>query len=434
VETTLAVQRAEYEAAVNAMTTLTQVRTALAGCEQQLESEQKSLDTARAAATEATAKSVAAESTWAERATQVPENLRDPAALEKLLAQARANQESLSQSFKRAQEAYQSAQSQQAAAIAALKTRQEAAAESQLRLNSAEEAFIAALAQHGFVDEPAFVAAKLVPEAIVALAQRIRQHDQALATAQDRLTRAATAVAGIPPPNLEELLESRNNAQGKLEAVLAEQNKLQAKNAERVRTAEMLEEIRLELGDISKRYQVMGHLAEIANGKNTNITFQRYVLAALLDNVLIQASQRLRKMTSNRYTLQRFKDVSDKRRAAGLDIEVFDEQTGTARSANTLSGGEGFMASLSLALGLSDVVQSYAGGIQLDTLFIDEGFGTLDPESLDMAMKALIELQQKGRLVGIISHVDELKQQLEHGIEIRFAAGGSSARVGAIAA
>jgi exonuclease SbcC len=267
------------------------------------------------------------------------------------------------------------------------------------------------------------------------LALQIQQHDQALATARERLARAEAAVGTTQSPNLNELASSRLAAQSKLEAVLAEQNTRNAKISERTRTTEMLAQIRVELGDIEMQFKVVGHLAEIATGKNSaNVTFQRYVLGALLDDVLRQASHRLKKMTSNRYTLQRFKDVSDRRSAAGLDIEVFDEQTGTARSANTLSGGEGFMASLSLALGLSDVVQSYAGGIQLDTLFIDEGFGTLDPESLDMAMKTLIELQQKGRLVGIISHVDELKQQLEHGIEIRFAAGGSSVRVGAIAA
>ena len=123
-------------------------------------------------------------------------------------------------------------------------------------------------------------------------------------------------------------------------------------------------------------------------------------------------------MSRGRYQLQRREDVADARRAAGLDLEVFDDYTGRARPASTLSGGEGFMASLSLALGLSDVVQAYAGGVQLDTLFIDEGFGSLDPESLDMAMKALIDLQQRGRMVGVISHGEEMKQQIDVAIEV----------------
>ena len=167
-----------------------------------------------------------------------------------------------------------------------------------------------------------------------------------------------------------------------------------------------------------------------SSGNSRKLTFQRFVLAALLDDVLRQASHRLRAMSRGRYTLQRREDVADARKASGLDLEVFDDYTGRARPASTLSGGEGFMAALSLALGLSDVVQAYAGGIQLDTLFIDEGFGSLDPESLDMAMKALIDLQQKGRMVGIISHVDELKRQIDAGIEVTLGAAGSHVRVG----
>ena len=106
-----------------------------------------------------------------------------------------------------------------------------------------------------------------------------------------------------------------------------------------------------------------------------------------------------------------------------------DDYTGRARPVATLSGGEGFMASLSLALGLSDVVQAYAGGVQLDTLFIDEGFGSLDPEALDMAMKALIDLQQRGRMVGVISHVEEMKQQIDVAIEVVPGVGGSRVRI-----
>ncbi|MDD2408175.1 MAG: SMC family ATPase, partial [Tepidiphilus sp.] len=179
--------------------------------------------------------------------------------------------------------------------------------------------------------------------------------------------------------------------------------------------------------------EVMGHLAGIANGDNgKKLTFQRFVLAALLDDVLRQASLRLRTMSRGRYSLQRREDVADARRASGLDLEVFDEYTGRSRPASTLSGGESFMAALSLALGLSDVVQAYAGGIQLDTLFIDEGFGSLDPESLDMAMKALGELRQKGRMIGIISHVDELKRQIDVGIEVIRGRSGSHVQVGAV--
>jgi exonuclease SbcC len=212
--------------------------------------------------------------------------------------------------------------------------------------------------------------------------------------------------------------------------VLAELGRAQAALATLTDTLARLDEIAHESGAIEAEYAVVGHLSDIANGNNgRNLTFQRYVLAALLDDVLRAASVRLSAMSRGRYQLQRREDVADARRAAGLDLEVFDEYTGRNRPASTLSGGEGFMASLSLALGLSDVVQAYAGGVQLDTLFIDEGFGSLDLESLDMAMKALIDLQERGRTVGVISHVEEMKQQIDVAIEVVPGLRGSRVRL-----
>ena len=114
-------------------------------------------------------------------------------------------------------------------------------------------------------------------------------------------------------------------------------------------------------------------------------------------------------------------------RRVGLDIEVFDSYTGYARPANTLSGGETFLASLSLALGLADVVQAYSGGIHLDTIFIDEGFGTLDADTLDFALKALLDLEKGGRLVGIISHVPELRERIDTRLAINKSDRGSTA-------
>lgn len=164
---------------------------------------------------------------------------------------------------------------------------------------------------------------------------------------------------------------------------------------------------------LEAEYKVIGTLSDVANGQTGNkISLQRFVLSVLLDDVLIQASQRLRLMSKGRYELVRKEDRAKGNKASGLELEVEDGYTGKTRSVATLSGGESFLAALSLALGLSDVVQSYAGGIKLDTLFIDEGFGSLDPESLDLAVRTLIDLQASGRMIGIISHVSELKEQM----------------------
>ena len=143
----------------------------------------------------------------------------------------------------------------------------------------------------------------------------------------------------------------------------------------------------------------------------------------LLDEALFRGSARLHAMSQGRYRMRR--DPEDEK---GTGILADDAHTGQPRSVSTLSGGEGFMASLSLALGLSEAVQSFAGGIQLDTLFIDEGFGSLDPEALDQAINSLMELNLGGRLVGIISHVEELKARIPARLEVSKGERGSSAR------
>ncbi len=178
---------------------------------------------------------------------------------------------------------------------------------------------------------------------------------------------------------------------------------------------------------LEEAYAIYGTLSDVANGRTgNNISLQRFVLSVLLDDVLIEASRRLYIMTRGRFQLLRKQDKSKGNKASGLELDVEDAYTGKSRSVATLSGGESFMAALALALGLSDVVQAYAGGIKLDTLFIDEGFGSLDQESLDLAIRTLIDLQATGRTIGIISHVSELKEQMALRIDVISSKTGST--------
>jgi len=145
---------------------------------------------------------------------------------------------------------------------------------------------------------------------------------------------------------------------------------------------------------------------------------QSFVLAARLEQVAEVASRRLLEMSGDRYTF-RHSDAQGRHGArGGLGLEVFDEYTGSLRPTKTLSGGESFMASLALALGLADVVTAESGGVQIDTLFVDEGFGTLDPQSLDAVMTVLDELRRGGRTVGVISHVEELRTRITSRLEV----------------
>ena len=143
---------------------------------------------------------------------------------------------------------------------------------------------------------------------------------------------------------------------------------------------------------------------------------ETYIQMTYFDRIIARANIRLMVMSGGQYELKRRQEADNNKRQSGLELDVIDHYNGTERSVKTLSGGESFKASLSLALGLSDEIQSLCGGIQLNTMFVDEGFGSLDEESLQQALRALTDLTEGSRLVGIISHVADLKEKIDRQI------------------
>jgi exonuclease SbcC len=177
----------------------------------------------------------------------------------------------------------------------------------------------------------------------------------------------------------------------------------------------------------AKAAETAESLANIARGKIGNkISFERYVLAYYFNQIIGVANLKLSKMTNDRYHLYRKDEKSKGAQQQGLDLVVYDSYTSRYRDVSTLSGGESFKAALALALGLAEIIQQNAGGISLETMFIDEGFGTLDPQSLDMAIEVLLNINQSGRVVGVISHVQELKDRIETKIELEITNQGST--------
>jgi exonuclease SbcC len=156
------------------------------------------------------------------------------------------------------------------------------------------------------------------------------------------------------------------------------------------------------------------------------MTLETFVLAAELEEIVAAANLRLSDMSDGRYRLRHTDARAARGAASGLGVEIRDAHTGRARPTQSLSGGETFLASLALALGLAEVVTGRAGGIRLDTLFIDEGFGSLDPETLDVAMRTLDELRQGGRTIGLISHVETMKDQVPAQLHVEASAQGPS--------
>jgi exonuclease SbcC len=291
-------------------------------------------------------------------------------------------------------------------------------------------AFADALVQQGFAGEVDWRPALLGEKDHLDLQTAVDSFADALNQAKGRLRQAELAVkAGPPHVDIEALRCAA-------EAARASHVQAVARQADAHSHAGTLAKVRLALADIDSRsedvrriYDTVGVLADAANGFNpSRVSFQRWVLGVYLDEVLVVASRTLFAMSKGRYRLQRQRELAGRGRPSGLDLAVFDEYSGTDRPAVTLSGGESFLAALSLALGLAETVQQHALGVRLETIFVDEGFGALDSDALELAIDALMELQQGGRLVGVISHVPELRQVIPARLEVRGGSGGSHAR------
>ncbi|GAB6168713.1 SMC family ATPase [Clostridium carnis] len=279
-----------------------------------------------------------------------------------------------------------------------------------------------------FIDIEEYKKYKISKDEINKIDAFIKDYEENLRSLKDKFNNLCEKTKDIKFKDLSNLNEEITNY-SLIEKELEEKIKLLyakiANNDSRYKIVKKLSEnlIRLE-----EKYKVVGELANLSNGRQSPyITFESYVLAAYFQEIIDAANLRLSKMTGERFILKRKEDKSKGTGQKGLELEVFDNYTGKLRHVKTLSGGESFKASLSLALGLSDVIQSSSGGIKLDTMFVDEGFGTLDPESLDNAISCLLELQMGGRLVGIISHVPELKERVEKKLEIKATTEGSFA-------
>ncbi|MDP2847401.1 MAG: SMC family ATPase [Humidesulfovibrio sp.] len=301
----------------------------------------------------------------------------------------------------------------------------EAAASAQLA--EQRQTFDRRLLVDGFHTRQEYQEAKLPRAQAEALRTGHAKFNEALAAAKDRQARAEASCEGKTRPDMPMLVAAQQEAQ----ALVAHHNQVLGELC--TQQEGLLESLRA-IGEKAERtkeleaqYRVVGRLAELASGVNPlRMTLQRYVLAALFEEVARAASERLLRMSRGRYLLVRAGVARDGRSTGGLDLDVTDAFIGETRPASTLSGGESFLAALALALGLSDVVMAQQGGRHLDSIFIDEGFGSLDGETLEYALDTLMELHSAGRLIGIISHVAELKERIDARIDVLPSKSGST--------
>ncbi|HGF7478740.1 TPA: AAA family ATPase [Vibrio mimicus] len=360
----------------------------------------------------------------------IPEEFSDLNVLRAEIQRIQIQIEALQKSEQSAREQWVLAQKQLASIQAAYQAALDHHKECQQQHEQAVLAWQQGLQNYGLSDEQYYLAARLTDEVIAKIEAQIAQYEERGAMLSGEQQALSRKLADQTQPDLDPLVALVSINEGKVAEALQHFTQLQSRMDGLQRVAKQLADLYQKNRALEAEYQVVGTLSDIANGKTgAKVSLHRFVLGVLLDDVLLQASQRLLKMSRGRYLLKRKEDRAKGNAGSGLDLMVEDSYSGKWRDVATLSGGESFMAALALALGLSDVVQSYSGGIRLDTLFIDEGFGSLDPESLDLAIQTLVDLQQGGRTIGIISHVTELKEQIGLRLDVLATRLGSTLRL-----
>lgn len=357
--------------------------------------------------------------------------LRDLPAIDQRLTEVRSQAKKNADAAAKIEERANAAQRDAATANAVCDSAAQAHREAQAAESAAAQRLQQALEESGFEQQVDYASLLLSPERMESLEHTIQAYDAAIASADQQISRLQRELSGKEQPDLN--AQRKRQAQAQEAAAQAAQavGKLEQTALAAKESLGRLRKLEEKGKKLEEEYGRTNRLAALLSGKNAcKVPLHQFVLGVMLDDILSSANQFFATLSSGRYSLSRVVGTTSGNALGGLDLEVIDAYTGGARAVETLSGGELFLASLSLAFGLSDVVQSYSGGVHLDSLFIDEGFGSLDQETLDTAMKALAQLQHMGRTIGIISHVSELKNRIAAQIIVgKDRNGGSTVRI-----
>lgn len=294
-----------------------------------------------------------------------------------------------------------------------------------------QAAVVEAAREAGFDDVAAAVAADRDEQRCTELREALADVDRRRASARATLEELSD-VDPDTDAGVEAAEEEAARARQAVERAAAEVHGAERRLSDLRDLAQRLRRAWERLGPAQARFAELDALADVVNGQGQNarkMTLRSYVLAARLEEVAVAATRRLQRMSEGRYSFVHSDAAGARGTRGGLGLDVLDDYSGQTRSTKTLSGGESFLASLSLALGLADVVAAESGGALLDTLFIDEGFGTLDADTLDLVMDALDELRAGGRVVGLVSHVEEMRQRINVRLRVRKSRTGSTLAV-----
>ncbi|PEB39584.1 AAA family ATPase [Bacillus pseudomycoides] len=279
--------------------------------------------------------------------------------------------------------------------------------------------FTTELEEGGFIDQQDYKEAKLTDVEMKHLHEQIQEYYSSLEVLAKQIEELVNELSGKEWTDITALEEQMKELGIQLDITKEKRQRAQSAVAYITDLHENIRRIDEQIHEEEKAFQELVDLYEVMKGDNeSRISFERYILIEYLEQIVQIANERLRKLSNGQFYLKRSERVEKRNRQSGLGLDVYDAYTGQTRDVKTLSGGEKFNASLCLALGMADVIQAYEGGISIETMFIDEGFGSLDEESLTKAIDALIDLQKSGRFIGVISHVQELKNAMPAVLEV----------------
>lgn len=349
----------------------------------------------------------------------------------KALAECQGRMGKLQKTLEDLQNACQACRQERERTWAVLQENKRLLSERTLQAKQSEDRYRLLLSQCGFADTKEYQECLLEEEIYRQQRAQAEDYHNRCKDLDARIRQLAADTAGKALADLEELSQSYQRQKDSKEQ--CEERLREIYSRRKANKDIRANVLRAQAGqeDLRTQYMAIKELSDTANGElrgKAKIAFEQYVQAFYFDQVLAEANKRLYRMSDSQYHLLRRREASNLRSSAGLELEVMDYYTGKPRPIRSLSGGESFKAALSLALGLSDVIQSFAGGIEVDAMFVDEGFGSLDSASLESAIQVLNALSTGERLVGIISHAEELKERIEKKIVIEKTLEGSRIR------
>ncbi|HHK5599927.1 exonuclease [Bacillus anthracis] len=349
----------------------------------------------------------------------IPENLQTVQAWKVQFDQAMHELRLMEDEWKKVQEAYQHWQNENIR----IQAEQEGAStqfeSAKLKKEETFTRFVKELEQSGFTDQSTYKEAKLSDAEMEIIQKEIQSYYSSLEVLAKQIEELHAELKDKEYMDITALGEHIQELEINLDIIKEKRQRAQNAVTYISDLHENIKRIDEQIHEEEKAFQELVDLYEVMKGDNeSRISFERYILIEYLEQIVQIANERLRKLSNGQFYLKRSERVEKRNRQSGLGLDVYDAYTGQTRDVKTLSGGEKFNASLCLALGMADVIQAYEGGISIETMFIDEGFGSLDEESLTKAVDALIDLQKSGRFIGVISHVQELKNAMPAVLEV----------------